>query len=105
MDLVAPGGVNAPAGTSTAEVTAVFGMISVVRLEHVGAAVITVGTRDQAAHRNNLVKEVVTFARLSDAQRQKNFDRRTPHLIFGWWIVVRGLACQSDKRAIHVSWR
>ena len=91
MDLAAPGGVNAPAETSTADVTAVFGMISSVRLEHVGAAVITVGTRDQAAHRNNLVKELVTFARLLDAQRQKNFDRRIPHLILGGWLVVTGL--------------
>jgi hypothetical protein len=76
MDLAVPGGVNTPAETSTAEVTAVFGMISLVRLEHVGAAVITRGTREQAAHRNNLVNEVITFARLSDAQRQKDFDRR-----------------------------
>ena len=78
MDLAAPGGVNAPAETSTADVTSVFGMISLVRLEHVGAAVITVGTRDHAAHRNNLVKAVITFARLSDAQRQRNFARRIP---------------------------
>jgi hypothetical protein len=52
MDLAAPGGVKAPAETSTADVTAVFGMISAVRLEHVGAAVIIEGTREQAAHRN-----------------------------------------------------
>jgi hypothetical protein len=55
MDLAAPGGVNAPAETSTAEVTVVFGMISVVRLEHVGAAVSTWGTREQATNRTNLV--------------------------------------------------
>jgi hypothetical protein len=61
MDLAAPGGVNTPAETSMAEVTAVFGMISVVRLEHVGAAVITRGTREQAAHRNNLVVRGLIF--------------------------------------------
>jgi len=60
MDLAAPGGVNAPAETSTAEVTTVFGMISLVRLEHVGAAVTTAGMREQAAHRNNLVVKGAT---------------------------------------------
>jgi hypothetical protein len=50
---------NGPADTSTAKVTVVFGMIRLVRLEHVGAAVTTAGTREQAAHRNRLVKEVI----------------------------------------------
>jgi len=59
MDLAAPGGVNAPAETSTADVTAVFGMISRLRLEHVGAAVSTDGTSEEAAHRNNLVERSV----------------------------------------------
>jgi hypothetical protein len=62
IDLAAPGGVNAPADTSTADVTAVFGMISAVRLEHVGAAVKSEGTREQAAHRNNVVVRGVIFA-------------------------------------------
>jgi hypothetical protein len=61
MDRAAPGGVNAPAETSTADVTAVFGMISLVRLEHVGAAVTTEGTSEQAAHRNNRVERGVIF--------------------------------------------
>jgi hypothetical protein len=66
MDLAAPGGVNAPAETSTAEVTAVLGMISLVRLEHVGAAGTTEGTREQAPHRNNLVKEVLALTMIVD---------------------------------------
>ena len=61
MDLAAPGSVNGPAETSTADVTAVFGMISLVRLEHVGAAVNTAGTREHAAHRNNLVVRGLMF--------------------------------------------
>jgi hypothetical protein len=61
MDLAAPGGVNAPAETSTADVTAVFGMISLVRLEHVGAAVTTEGTSEHAAHRNDLVESGLIF--------------------------------------------
>jgi hypothetical protein len=43
IDLADPGGVNGPAETSTAEVTVVFGMISLVRVEQVGAAVMTAG--------------------------------------------------------------
>jgi hypothetical protein len=35
IELPAPEGMNAPAGTSTADVTVVFGMMSLVRLEHV----------------------------------------------------------------------
>ena len=58
MDFAAPGGVNAPAETSTADVTVVFGMISLVRLEHVGAAEINDGTTEQAAQRNNRVRRV-----------------------------------------------
>ena len=61
MDLAAPGGVNAPADTSTADVTAVFGMISLVRLEHVGAAVATEGTSEQAAQRNSLALRGLIF--------------------------------------------
>ena len=61
MDLAAPGGVNAPADTSTADVTAVFEMISLVRLEHVGAAVVTDATSEQAAHRNHLVVRGLIF--------------------------------------------
>jgi len=38
-----------------------------------------------------MVEQVITFARLSDARRQKNFDRRIPHLISGWWVAVRSL--------------
>ncbi len=75
MDLAAPGGVNAPAETSTAEVTTVFGMISLVRLEHVGAAVTTAGMREQAAHRNNLVKEVITF---DDDDTRLGLNRASP---------------------------
>jgi hypothetical protein len=69
MDLPAPGGINAPAATSTADITTVFGMISSVRLEHVGAAVITAGTREQAAHRNKQGRDFITLAsdRLLDA--------------------------------------
>ncbi len=36
-------------------------MISLVRPEQVGAAVKTCGTREQAAHRNNLVVKGVIF--------------------------------------------
>ena len=69
MDLAAPGGVNAPAGASTADVMSVFGMISLVRLHHLGAAVITGGIRGPAAHRNNRAREVMTFTRLSAPAR------------------------------------
>ena len=36
-------------------------MISLVRLEHVGAAVSTEGTSEEATHRNNLVESGVIF--------------------------------------------
>ena len=86
MELAAPGGINAPAAMSMADITAVFGMISSVRLEHVGAAVITGGTREQAAHRNNPGRDVVTFARLSDAQRQKDFDNNRVEQVMSFAI-------------------
>src|SRR5260370_39651925 len=69
MALGAPGGVKVPAGTSTADLTVVFGMSSLVRWEHVGAADITDGTTEQAAQRNNRVRKVMTCARLSAAAR------------------------------------
>jgi len=78
MVLAAPGGINAPAATSTADVTVVFGMMSCVRLEHVGAAVITGGTREHAVHRNNRGRDIITLARLSAVHRQKDFDGRIP---------------------------
>src|SRR6266550_2478356 len=56
MDLAAPGGVNAPAETSTADVTVVFGMVSLVRFEHMGAAVIAGRTTEQARQTSQWIR-------------------------------------------------
>jgi hypothetical protein len=90
MDVAAPEGINVPAATSTADIMAVFGMIGLVRLEHVGAAVTTRGTREHAAHRNNPGRAVIAFARLSAVQKQKDFNGHIPYLLLGWWIIIRG---------------
>jgi len=56
MDRAAPGGGNAPAETSKADVTVVFGMMSLVRFEHVGAAVIVGTTSEQARQMSKWIR-------------------------------------------------
>jgi hypothetical protein len=82
MDLAAPGGIKAPAATSTADITAVFGMISLLRLEHVGAAIITGGTREQAEHRKKRGKDVITFGGYRPSTGRRISMAAYPHLLF-----------------------
>jgi hypothetical protein len=73
--LMDPAGENAPFEMSTANVTEVFGMVNWVRLEHVGAAVIT-GGREQTAHRNSRVSEAI--------------DMTPTRFLIRWTIQQRG---------------
>src|SRR5437870_10373155 len=66
-------------------------MIRLVRLEHLGAAVITGGTSEQAAHRNNRLREGMALrATVGGPEAEEFLWRHAPISYLGWWIVVRG---------------